>query len=126
MAQLHSLVDQARSISPLIVASSLLGLWLLYQLFAYLRDPLRDVPGPLLARFTRLWYLREVATGHFEKTNIALHKKYGPIVRISPRYYSVDDMNAISVIYGHGTHFVKVGLLHILAVGCLKRRDELN
>ncbi|KAK7892722.1 hypothetical protein LTR67_006959 [Exophiala xenobiotica] len=107
MAQLHSLVDQARSISPLIVASSLLGLWLLYQLFAYLRDPLRDVPGPLLARFTRLWYLREVARGHFEKTNIALHKKYGPIVRIAPRYYSVDDMNAISVIYGHGTHFVK-------------------
>ncbi|KAK5230816.1 hypothetical protein LTR47_007371 [Exophiala xenobiotica] len=107
MAQLHSLVDQARSISPLIVASSLLGIWLLYQLFAYLRDPLRDVPGPLLARFTRLWYLREVAKGQFEKTNIALHKKYGPIVRIAPGYYSVDDMNAISVIYGHGTHFVK-------------------
>ncbi|KAJ9641627.1 hypothetical protein H2204_002689 [Knufia peltigerae] len=107
MAQLQSFLANAKTVSPLVVGCGLLGLWVLFQLFSYLRDPLRDIPGPFTARFSRLWYLKEVASGRFEKTNIALHKKYGPIVRIAPHYYSIDDMNAISTIYGHGTHFVK-------------------
>lgn len=32
----------------------------------------------------------------------------GPIVRIAPNYYSIDDMEAIKTIYGHGTEFIKV------------------
>jgi len=32
----------------------------------------------------------------------------GSIVRIAPNYYSIDDMEAIKTIYGHGTNFVKV------------------
>ncbi|KIW16028.1 hypothetical protein PV08_06079 [Exophiala spinifera] len=107
MAQLQSLVANVKTVSPLLAGCGLLGIWVLFQLFSYLRDPLRDIPGPLAARFTRLWYLKEVACGRFEQTNIALHRKYGPIVRIAPHYYSIDDMNAISTIYGHGTHFVK-------------------
>jgi hypothetical protein len=31
----------------------------------------------------------------------------GPIVRIAPNSYSIDDADAIKTIYGHGTHFVK-------------------
>ncbi|KAG8628055.1 hypothetical protein KVT40_003928 [Elsinoe batatas] len=70
-------------------------------------SPLRRVPGPFLARFTKLWYLRNVWSGRFEKTNIALHKELGPIVRIAPNQYSIDDLEAIRIIYGHGTAFVK-------------------
>lgn len=77
MAQLQSLVAKATPISPLLLTLGLFGLWLIFQLFSYLRDPLRDIPGPFWARFTRLWYLREVANGQFEKTNVALHKRYG-------------------------------------------------
>jgi hypothetical protein len=40
-------------------------------------SPLRRVPGPFLARFTRFWYLKAVARGDFEKTNVELHKRYG-------------------------------------------------
>lgn len=40
-------------------------------------DPLRNVPGPFLARYTRLWLLRQYMKGDFEKTNISLHNKYG-------------------------------------------------
>ncbi|KAL0260963.1 hypothetical protein SLS55_004655 [Diplodia seriata] len=72
-----------------------------------IRSPLRSIPGPLLARFTRLWYLKEVWTGQFPWTNIALHKKHGPIVRIAPNEYSIDDPEAIRTIYGHGTAFTK-------------------
>jgi hypothetical protein len=47
-------------------------------------DPLRHVPGPFLARFTRLWYLKHVFYGKFEKINIELHKKYGTNTTIFP------------------------------------------
>lgn len=41
------------------------------------KDPLRDVPGPFLARFTRLWKLLKVHGGSFEEANFDLHQKYG-------------------------------------------------
>lgn len=31
----------------------------------------------------------------------------GPIVRIAPNEYSIDDPEAIKIIYGHGTAFTK-------------------
>lgn len=42
-----------------------------------LLSPLRSIPGPFWARFTRLWKLFEIYGGKFEKTNIDLHRKYG-------------------------------------------------
>jgi hypothetical protein len=55
-----------------------------------------------------------------EKTNIALHRKYGilplprmktnmvgKIVRIAPNEVSIDDPEAVKVIYGHATEFIK-------------------
>ncbi|KAH7082639.1 cytochrome P450 [Paraphoma chrysanthemicola] len=70
-------------------------------------SPLRSIPGPFLARFTRLWYLRRTRLGQFHEDNIVLHRKYGPIVRIAPGQYSIDDPEAIRTIYGHGTQFTK-------------------
>lgn len=46
----------------------------LYQAYA---TPLRDVPGPWLAKFTRIWLLHAFNSGSFEKQNILLHRKYG-------------------------------------------------
>jgi hypothetical protein len=43
---------------------------------AFILSP-RNVPGPFLARFSRLWYLKQVLKGNFEKTNIELHRRYG-------------------------------------------------
>ena len=41
-------------------------------------------------------------------TAIALHKKYGPLVRIGPNHVSVSDPKAINIIYGLKTGFTKV------------------
>ncbi len=66
-----------------------------------LTSPLRSIPGPFWARFTRLWYFFRVAQGGFEKDNIALHRRYGPIVRIAPNMYSIDIPGApVKQIYG--------------------------
>ncbi|MCJ1322910.1 hypothetical protein MMC15_008260 [Xylographa vitiligo] len=64
-------------------------------------SPLRDIPGPWLARLTRLWLAKAIAGADFEKTNIQLHQKYGPIVRIAPNEYSIDDFDAAQIIYRH-------------------------
>jgi len=84
------------------------GILVVYLFLQVLLDPLRHIPGPFLARFTRLWYFVEIYKGSFERTNIELHKKYGPIVRIAPKEYSIDDVEAAKIIYGHGSQFVKV------------------
>jgi hypothetical protein len=85
------------------------GALLVYLLVQFILDPLGDIPGPFLARFTRWWYFIEIYKGSFELTNIELHRKYGPIVRIAPHEYSIDDVEAAKSIYGLGSNnFPKV------------------
>jgi hypothetical protein len=96
------------SLSPASLALLATGLLVLFYVVDFVRDPLRDVPGPLLARFTRWWYFIEIYKGRFEVVNVELHRKYGPIVRIAPGMYSVDDVEGAKTIYGHGKGFVKV------------------
>ncbi len=84
------------------------------------RDPLRDVPGPFLARWTSLWLAYQVRMGRRYLVVDALHKvsrdkvilyvflivhlqKYGPIVRIAPNHVSVAHKDAINVVYGQGS-----------------------
>lgn len=74
----------------------------IYQLFF---DPLRSIPGPYVARWTRLWYVIRVWKGQFHHDNIALHEKYGRIVRVAPGWYSIDVADATA--YGIGIAFTK-------------------
>ncbi|CZR62536.1 related to pisatin demethylase cytochrome P450 [Phialocephala subalpina] len=101
---LHSLID---SVSPISVVCFLLFSSVLYFVLPAILSPLRSVPGPPLARFSRLWYLKHVWNGRFEQVNIELHRRFGSIVRIAPNEYSIDDAEAVKIIYGHGASFVK-------------------
>ena len=53
------------------------ALYLLKWAFNLVADPLKDIPGPPLARFTKLWLLVQYMKGDFQKTNIELHEKFG-------------------------------------------------
>ncbi|RDI84047.1 hypothetical protein Vi05172_g6046 [Venturia inaequalis] len=81
--------------------------WYLGRLILYYTSPLQDIPGPVLARFSRSWLLREVWRGTMFTTNRDLHLRYGPIVRIAPNEFSIEDPSAVKMIYGVGTGFVK-------------------
>ncbi|KAE9369115.1 cytochrome P450 [Stipitochalara longipes BDJ] len=94
-------------LSPTSLSLLALGLCVAYGVVSTAIDPLRGIPGPFLARFTRLWYFFEVYKGSFEISNLDLHKTYGPIVRIAPNEYSVDDIEAAKSIYRLGNGFVK-------------------
>ncbi|KAK5686540.1 hypothetical protein LTS10_002660 [Elasticomyces elasticus] len=80
---------------------------ILHRFYRASCDELRGVPGPPLARFTRAWELLKTWQGDFEKTSIALHKRYGSIVRVGPNRYSISDPTAIRPIYGAGSKFSK-------------------
>ncbi|KAL3471768.1 pisatin demethylase [Aspergillus californicus] len=67
----------------------------------------RRVPGPWLARWTRLWEWHHVRSNHFEQVNLMLHRKYGSVVRIAPNRYSISCPQAVQQVYGHATRFTK-------------------
>lgn len=60
-----------------IAVVALLLFRLIHSVYSCLTSPLHSIPGPFIARFTKLWYLWRVYNGHFEQENIELHRKYG-------------------------------------------------
>ena len=53
----------------LVVRAILRGYW----------TPIRDIPGPFLASFSKLWQVYQLWKGHIEEELIHLHKKHGII-----------------------------------------------
>ena len=85
------------STNPYILAFAAFTLTLLLLLR---RDPLRSVPGPLLARWTPLWMIHHSRKGDMHTKMIALHNTYGNLVRTGPNEVSVTDPEAVKAIYG--------------------------
>lgn len=69
---------------------------------------LGHIPGPWLASCSDFWRLFLVWGWRPELTHIELHEKYGNLVRLGPRNVSVADPEALKIIYGHKTGFIKV------------------
>lgn len=78
--------------------------WFIYARWFH---PLKDIPGPYLGSFSNWWYFRAVRDGLRERSQLPLHKKYGPVVRIAPNDLSIADPDAIDVIYGPKRIFPK-------------------
>lgn len=86
----------------------LLALPFLVLLLPYLRNwSIRDIPGPLLAKFSTLWYMYECRRGRRYLAVYDLHNKLGKFVRVQPDHVSIADEEAIQIVYGHGTGFLK-------------------
>lgn len=83
-------------------------LFLLYLAFNYFYNSLNIFPGPFWAHLTDIWRYIDVKGRRPELTHIALHRKYGDIVRLGPRTLSFADPKATKVIYGLNKGFTKV------------------
>ncbi|OAP59435.1 hypothetical protein AYL99_06733 [Fonsecaea erecta] len=106
-AESHSLVAQALALlkaNLLLLAVVSLVIRCLYKRYA---SPLRNVPGPWLASCSRLWKVWSTYNGHTELDHIALHKKYGPVVRTAPNEVSFGTCNAAKDIFAVGKGFHK-------------------
>lgn len=89
---------------PLVLATTTLAFLLNNKYW----KGLNKYPGPRLAAYTNWWRVLDVYTRNHHWKIIALHRKYGDIVRIGPNVLSFADPKAIKVIYGLNKGFTKV------------------
>ena len=82
---------------------------------------LRSIPGPPLAAWTNLWRLWNTFKGQTHLTTLALHRKYGPLVRIGPNTISVSDPSMIPIIYNTSGEFMKTGFYPLQSITWHKR-----
>ncbi|KAK4215462.1 cytochrome P450 [Rhypophila decipiens] len=66
-----------------------------------------NIPGPLIARITPKWISLVEMSGSRGRIVDALHKRYGPVVRLSPNELSFNSLPCIKTIYGAGSSCVK-------------------
>jgi cytochrome P450 len=115
------------------------GIFIIAQIVVFLcralTSPLRSVPGPFLARFGRIYYFVRVALGRWEREDIALHRRYGSVVRVGADLYSIDSPEVVKKVYSIGSKFPKsdwydawrhpdVNRLHLFPDRDMKRHAE--
>ena len=93
-------------------AITLVAVQIVYALYRDQTSPLRKIDGPLITRFSRIWYLRSIWAGHAHEDNIQLHQRYAkpgehyaPIVRLGPNLYSITRPE--KAVYGIGSKMPK-------------------
>lgn len=103
------------AISPLtywLSATSISGLSIVavvaYYLISYLVSPLKDIPGPFLAKFTNAWRVYDYYHLISPETQKRLHAKHGAAVRLGPNLVALNDPDLIPVIYNSRGTFRKV------------------
>ncbi|KAI1819007.1 cytochrome P450 [Xylaria intraflava] len=69
--------------------------------------PLRAIPGPIIASCTRLWKLTSTLAENTQWDHIALHKRYGTVVRTGPNEVSFASPRAARAILSAGNGFRK-------------------
>ena len=72
------------------------------------RHGFNQYDGPVLASITDYWKYRYTRRHSNEVPAVALHAKYGDIVRVGPRKLSFSDPQALKDIYAVNKGFVKV------------------
>ncbi|KAK1657933.1 cytochrome P450 [Colletotrichum godetiae] len=78
-----------------------------YFFFNVFLHPLRKVPGPWKATISPLWLWYHSYAGDETTSVEALHKVYGPVVRIGPNDVDISDGTALAPIYSEKGGFLK-------------------
>ncbi|KAI1371314.1 cytochrome P450 [Hypoxylon crocopeplum] len=86
-------------LNPQYVGVGIVSALLLASVVRFYNDPLRHIPGPLIARLTPCWLWYISWRGTESRAISALHKRYGPVVRIAPNEVDINDGAAIHQIY---------------------------
>lgn len=70
--------------------------WIAY---ATLFHPLKNIPGPFVARFSRSWIVYHTLRGDMEHEQRRLHEIHGSLIRVAPDEVACAAPDAIRVIY---------------------------
>ncbi|KAH8824010.1 cytochrome P450 [Flagelloscypha sp. PMI_526] len=104
--------------SFLLLIGALLAIFLALYLIPFILDPyrIRHIPGPFFAKFSHLWLTKNAIQGRKSSAVCDAHKKYGPMVRISPTEVSIATSEAMSTIYAQGNKMNKSNFYHAFQV----------
>jgi hypothetical protein len=76
---LERLACVSTSAALALLVSSIAALWMMTLFYSYFFHPYADIPGPLWAKLSRFWLVRQVLRGDIHNTQRALHEKYGMV-----------------------------------------------
>ncbi|KAF3021124.1 hypothetical protein E8E14_013600 [Neopestalotiopsis sp. 37M] len=107
LSLVHTTIQSAVALVTSHPLVFLVGLWFVRAALKRYSSPLRHFPGPFLASFSRTWKFISIAQGHTHLDLIALHQKYGPVVRIAPNEVSFASPQAARIILSAGKGFYK-------------------
>lgn len=82
-----------------------------YTVWSLANSPLRHIPGPILARLTDAWRMYDVWKGWADETQLRLHRRYGSVVRLGPKFVSISDPRMMGKIYATRGLFRKASIL---------------
>ncbi|KAI1772199.1 cytochrome P450 [Hypoxylon cercidicola] len=91
-------------ITPIILGLGALFVWWIVSDYT---SPLRQYPGPFLAKWTNLWRFFLVRTGSYHLHIRKLHQQYGPILRIGPNHLDLDFPELAKTLYGTDVNWRK-------------------
>ena len=92
-----------------VKASAVGGVLVICHLgYTYFSSPLKEFPGPVLAKFTDLWRVWDYFSTTQIQSHQKLHEKHGPAVRIGPNMISLSDPSLLKTVYSTRGEFVKV------------------
>ncbi|KAH8742276.1 cytochrome P450 [Diaporthe sp. PMI_573] len=100
-------VIQVTSKTLLTVACLVVSYYTFSAIHSLLFSPLKNVPGPFLARITHWFEYFMVQRGDSNLEYVRLHKKYGPVVRVGPNRYSISLPSGVKTIYELGGKYSK-------------------
>ena len=90
---------------PILLCAIIVCLFLLGNRYG---NGISHIPGPMIPSLTGFWRVLDAGRGQAHETQLHLHRKYGPLVRIGPSHVSISDPKAIPIIYSFKDGFVKV------------------
>ncbi|KAK4085100.1 uncharacterized protein Triagg1_90 [Trichoderma aggressivum f. europaeum] len=96
------------TLSPVSIGVAVISILVLKILHGLSTDRLGHIPGPFIARLTPIWYWYLTWKGIECTVITALHKKYGPVVRIAPNEVDISDGAAVNPIYVDNGGFRKI------------------
>lgn len=77
---------------------------LVVPIYRLLFHPLAPLPGPKLAALSSWWQIRKIIAG--KPYELALHDRYGPIVRTAPNEVVCNSKEAFEVLYSMNIIFL--------------------
>jgi hypothetical protein len=82
-----------------LIPATLVLYWTSWMIYTLIFHPLAKIPGPFLARISRMWVIYRLYVGDMERVQRSFHAKHGSLVRIAPNEIACADPEAIKIVY---------------------------